>query len=150
MYLAEEWPLARSLSTGEVISNEEIEVIGADRVIRVSSVSAGPVRNANGDIIAVVGTFLDITQRRRGEEALAEANQRLRLLVESAMDFAIFTLDTNGRVQSWNSGAERILGWTEKESVGNTAESIFTPEDRRAQIPRTRDPGGARNGSRHR
>ena len=134
-YLAEEWPLARTLSTGETVSDEEIEVIGADKVIRVFSVSAAPVRNTEGGIVAVVGTFLDITQRRRGEEALANANQRLGLLVESAMDFAIITLDTNGRIVSWNTGAERILGWTEKERAGNTAELIFTPEDRLAQVP---------------
>ena len=134
-YLAEEWPLARTLATGEVVSDEEIEVIGSDKIIRVFSVSSAPVRNAKGDIIAVVGTFLDITQRRRGEEALAEANQRLGLLVESAMDFAIMTLDANGRVVSWNSGAERMLGWTEKERIGNTADAIFTPDDRLAQVP---------------
>jgi two-component system CheB/CheR fusion protein len=134
-YLAEEWPLARTLATGATITNEEIEVIGADKVIRVFSVNSAPVRNVNGGIIAVVGTFLDITQRRRGEEALAEANQRLGLLVESAMDFAIMTLDVYGKIESWNSGAERILGWTEKERVGNTAEAIFTPEDRLTQVP---------------
>jgi two-component system, chemotaxis family, CheB/CheR fusion protein len=134
-YLAEEWPLARTLKSGEIISDEEIEVIGSDKIIRVFSVSSAPVRNAKGAIIAVVGAFLDITQRRRSEEALAEANLRLGLLVDSAMDFAIMTLDTNGRITSWNSGAERMLGWTEKERIGSTAEIIFTPEDRLAQIP---------------
>jgi two-component system CheB/CheR fusion protein len=134
-YLAEEWPLARTLATGEVVDDEEIEVIGIDKVIRVFSVSSAPVRNARGAITAVVGTFLDITQRRRSEEALADVNQRMGLLVESAMDFAIITLDANGRVVSWNSGAERMLGWTEKERVGSTAEVIFTPEDRLAQVP---------------
>ncbi|HEU5135868.1 MAG TPA: chemotaxis protein CheB [Steroidobacteraceae bacterium] len=134
-YLADEWPLARTLATGETITDEEIEVIGTDKIIRVFTVSSAPVRNAKGTIIAVVGTFLDITQRRRGEEALAEANQRLGLLVESAMDFAIMTLDDDGRIVSWNSGAERMLGWTEKELIGKTAEAIFTPEDRLAQVP---------------
>jgi two-component system CheB/CheR fusion protein len=135
VYLEEEWPLARTLATGAIITDEEIEVIGMDKVIRVFSVSSAPVHNPNGAIIAVVGTFLDITQRRRGEEALAEANQRLGLLVESAMDFAILTLDVQGRVVTWNSGAERILGWTEKEKVGRTCRVIFTPEDRAAQVP---------------
>ena len=134
-YLAEDWPLARTLASGEVVIDEEIEVIGTDKVIRVFSVSSSPVRNERGAIIAVVGTFLDITQRRRSEEALAEANQRLGLLVESAMDFAIITLDVNGRILSWNTGAERIIGWSEKERVGSTAEVIFTPEDRLAQVP---------------
>jgi PAS domain S-box-containing protein len=110
-------------------------VIGVDKVIRVFSVSSAPVRSADGAVMAVVGTFLDITQRRRGEEALADANQRLGLVVESAMDFAIMTLDVNGRVLSWNTGAERMLGWSEKERRGSTADLIFTPEDRLAQVP---------------
>ena len=150
-YLAEEWPLARTLATGEVISDEEIEVIGADKVIRVFSVSSAPVRNANGAIIAVVGTFLDITQRRRGEEALAEANQRLGLLVESAMDFAIITLDTHGQgreLEQWRGTHSRLE--REGEQSENRLTRIFTPEDRLAQIPQREDPRGARNRPRHR
>ena len=109
----------------------------SDKVIRVFSVSSAPVRNADGAIIAVVGTFLDITQRRRSEEALAEAKQRLRLLVESAMDFAILTLDVEGPGDSaGTTGAERMLGWTEKESLGSTAQrDIHARGSRVAQVP---------------
>ena len=149
-YLAEEWPLARTLATGEIISDEEIEVIGVDKIIRVFSVSSAPVRNANGAIIAVVGTFLDITQRRRSEESLAEVNQRLGLLVESAMDFAIITLDVNGKVVSWNSGAERILGWNEKEMVGRPADHDFHARRPAHAGTAARDPRGARIRPRHR
>jgi two-component system CheB/CheR fusion protein len=134
-YRSEEWPLARTLATGEAVTDEEIEIVGADKTSRVFSVSSSPIRNASGALIAVVGTFLDITQRRRGEEALANANQRLGLLVESAMDFAIVTLDVQGLIVSWNSGAERIMGWTEKERIGKPADLIFTAEDRLAQLP---------------
>jgi PAS domain S-box-containing protein len=52
-----------------------------------------------------------------------------RLILDSAVDYAIVTLSAEGRVTSWNEGAERILGWTEAEITGRSAEVFFTPED---------------------
>ena len=54
----------------------------------------------------------------------------LRMLIESAVDYAIFTVDTGNRITSWNTGAERLLGWSESEVMGSHAELVFTPEDR--------------------
>jgi PAS domain S-box-containing protein len=59
----------------------------------------------------------------------------LRLILESARDFAILMLDTAGRVTSWNAGAERIFGWTESEIVGQPVAAIFTPQDQQAGVP---------------
>ena len=99
-----------------------------------------------GTVTAIVGTFLDITQRRRGEQALAEAEARFRLLVESAKDFAIFTLDEEGTVVSWNSGAERILGWSEGEIVGPPAATWCSPPRiAKRRVPAKGNPPGARN-----
>src|SRR4051812_22896086 len=53
-------------------------------------------------------------------------------IVESATDYAIFTMDPNGLVTSWNVGAERVLGYAEGEIVNRSADVIFTPEDRAA------------------
>jgi PAS domain S-box-containing protein len=52
-----------------------------------------------------------------------------RQMVNSALDTAIISTDGEGRVTSWNQGAERLLGWTEQDMVGTTFERIFTPED---------------------
>lgn len=62
--------------------------------------------------------------------ALRERDERLHLILDSAADYAIFTADLNRRVTSWNAGAERVLGWTTNEIVGQPADIIFTPEDR--------------------
>ena len=133
-YRTEEWPLARTLANAEVVNDEEIEVM-ANNSARVFSVSSAPVRDSRGKTMVVVGTFLDITQRRRNEAALADVNQRLGLVVENAMDFAIVTLDEKGVVLSWNAGAQRMLGWTDSEIVGRSIEVLFTPDDRAAEIP---------------
>lgn len=72
---------------------------------------------------------------RAGRHAPAPGDELLRLVFESATDFAILTLDPQGIATSWNPGAERVLGYTEQEIVGRSADVIFTPEDRAAGVP---------------
>ena len=62
-------------------------------------------------------------------------DELLRLLVDSARDYAIFTTDPEGRILNWNPGAEAIFGWTEAEAVGQATSLIFTPEDREKGAP---------------
>jgi PAS domain S-box-containing protein len=77
----------------------------------------------------------DETERRRAQDALRVERERLRLVIDSAADYAIFTTGPDWRVSSWNAGAERLLGWTAEEVVGRSADLIFTPEDRAAGVP---------------
>ena len=77
----------------------------------------------------------EIAQRKRVEQALREAEEYLRLMVESVKDFAIFTVDPQGRVVSWNPGAERLFGYPEQEILGQHLAILFTPEDRAAGVP---------------
>jgi PAS domain S-box-containing protein len=67
--------------------------------------------------------------------ALREREERLRLVLDSAADYAIFTTGLDRRVTSWNAGAERLLGWAEGAIVGRSGDVIFTPEDRAAGAP---------------
>ncbi|GAA0566857.1 hypothetical protein GCM10009416_01080 [Craurococcus roseus] len=67
--------------------------------------------------------------------ALRASEERLRLLLDSATDYAILATDLNRRVVTWNAGAERLLGWSEIEIVGRPADTFFTPEDRAAGAP---------------
>ena len=60
--------------------------------------------------------------------------ERLQLLEANVTDYAIFMADTEERIASWNSGAERILGYTESEAIGQPAAMIFTPEDRQSGV----------------
>jgi PAS domain S-box-containing protein len=85
----------------------------------------------------VVGVCTDITDRRRAEEARRHSEAQFRALVEGVKEYALFLMDTTGRIISWNPGVERIFGYTEREFVGSNVHVIFTPEDRAAGIPET-------------
>jgi PAS domain S-box-containing protein len=67
-----------------------------------------------------------VAQRTR---ALAESERRFRLLVESVVDYAIYMLDAEGRIASWNAGAERIKGYTAEEIIGQQVARFYLPED---------------------
>jgi PAS domain S-box-containing protein len=73
--------------------------------------------------------------RRQAEEALRRNEERLRQIIDSATEYAIITLDKEGKIASWNSGAERILGYNEKEALGQDGAIFFTPEDRASGQP---------------
>jgi two-component system, chemotaxis family, CheB/CheR fusion protein len=106
-----------------------------------------PYRTAEDKINGVVITFVDITDHRSAERKLRESEERLRLVVETAEDYAIIITDPEGRVVSWNKGAERMFGYSEPEMRGRPAALIFTPEDRAAGVPeremRTADERGS-------
>jgi PAS domain S-box-containing protein len=70
----------------------------------------------------------DLTERRRREETLRQSEERFRLLVEGVRDYAIFMLDPDGRIASWNSGAQRIKGYKAQEIIGRHF-SAFYPQE---------------------
>jgi PAS domain S-box-containing protein len=78
--------------------------------------------------------------------ALREREERLRLVLDSATEYAIVGMDLDRRVTSWNAGAERLLGWTEAEIAGRSADAIFTPEDLAAGVPEQETAGALAEG----
>ena len=71
----------------------------------------------------------EITDSEAAEKSLRESEEKFRLLVEGAKDYAIFMLDPTGRVVSWNEGARRIKGYSEEEIIGEHFSKFYLPQD---------------------
>ncbi len=84
---------------------------------------------------AAVAILIDITARRQAELSLRGSEDRLRLVLENAREYAILAMDTQRRITSWNNGAEGILGYREDEILGHLGDEIFVEEDRLAGLP---------------
>jgi PAS domain S-box-containing protein len=108
--------------------------------------NAGPLRNPVGKVAGAVVTLTDITERKNAESARRETEERFRTLVAQVQDYAIFTIDPEGRSTSWNERARRILGLEEAELIGqDVIASIFVPEDVAAGVPERELQEAARN-----
>jgi PAS domain S-box-containing protein len=84
---------------------------------------------ADGSLQGFAKITRDLSERRRHEEALRESEERFRLMVDSVRDYAIILLGPDGTVQSWNSGAQMITGYSPSEIVGQHYGSFFRPAD---------------------
>ncbi|HVV83255.1 MAG TPA: PAS domain S-box protein [Kofleriaceae bacterium] len=129
-------PVTRVLREGIVVGlANHTALIARDGSERPIADSGAPIRDADGQTRGAVLVFRDVTHERRAEEALRESEERLRLMIASIRDYAVFMLDTEGRITTWNPGAEQIHGYREDEIVGLHFSRFFTEEDLAAGKP---------------
>jgi PAS domain S-box-containing protein len=89
----------------------------------------------DGAVRGYYGLTNDLTDLKRSQELLRSSEERLGLLMETFTDYAIISLDRDGRVDSWNTGAEHIFGYSRDEMLGRTCDRLFTPEDVADGVP---------------
>jgi PAS domain S-box-containing protein len=93
------------------------------------------IRGDDGQLLGFAKITRDITERRAAQEALRASERQFRLLMNSVTDYAMFMLDLNGVVISWNAEAERIKGYRAEEIIGQHFSKFYTEADRLAGVP---------------
>ena len=94
-----------------------------------------PIRDSQGNLVGYAKITRDLSERRSAEEQLRESQEQFRLLVQGVTDYALYMLDRDGRVSSWNAGAERIKGYRREEILGHHFSRFYTEEEREAGVP---------------
>jgi PAS domain S-box-containing protein len=92
---------------------------------------AVPLRDAEGKVLRFVGTSTDIEDVKRSQENLRRAEERTRLIIDTALD-AVITMDVQGTISSWNKQAEVVFGWSNSEAIGQQLSEMIIPEPQRA------------------
>jgi PAS domain S-box-containing protein len=122
-----------------VYATVAVPLIKGGRWVANFGVHHGTSRRWTDEEIALVQETAERTwaaiERVKAEEDLRRSEERLRLIIESAKGYAIFTADADGVINSWNAGAAHTFGWSEAEILGQKTDVTFTPEDRAADEP---------------
>ena len=127
--------LDRVYATGEPFSGRGVEIWlertpGSPSERRVLDFVYQPIRDQSGAVSGIFVEGNDVTEMHVTTEEVREQEQRLRLIVEAATDYAILTMDGERTITSWSAGAAKIFGYTAGEIVGRSVDELFTPEDR--------------------
>jgi PAS domain S-box-containing protein len=115
------------IDSHEVLELPALTKSGEEIYVELSLSPIGLVGATDGGRPFVLAIIRDVTERKRAEEALRQNEERFRLLVEGVKDYAIFMLDPEGRVASWNKGAHHIKGYRQQEILGRHF-SVFYPD----------------------
>src|SRR4051794_36905974 len=109
------------------------DVVDGER--RHVEATIAPIRDSRGRPLYLFLQLQDVTARRAAAEELRQSEERFRLLVEAVEDYAIFMLDPDGVIVSWNAGAQRIKGYTAHEAIGRHFRMFYPPDKQTARHP---------------
>jgi two-component system CheB/CheR fusion protein len=93
------------------------------------------IRDSDGKLIGYAKVTRDLTSQRQTQDQLRLSEERSRLMIAEVRDYAIFMLDPEGNISSWNEGAKRIKGYESQEVLGTHFSRFYTPEDIKRNHP---------------
>ena len=88
------------------------------------------ILDTSGRLVGFAKITRDLTERRMQDEVLRRSQEQFQILVKGVTDYALYMLDPEGKVASWNAGAERIKGYTEQEIIGTHVSHFYGAEER--------------------
>ena len=124
------WP-AHELEQARLLGRFEDEGwrVRKDGTLFWANVIITALRGPSSTVVGFAKVTRDLTAQREADEALRRSEERFRLLVDGVSDYAIFMLDPDGHVMSWNAGAAHINGYRRDEIVGQHFSVFYTAED---------------------
>jgi PAS domain S-box-containing protein len=115
-----------------------------------ANITLTTILDGKGELRGFAKVTRDMSAQKAAEEVLRIRNAQLesyRIIVENIDSYAIFTLDAQGRIDSWSPGARNLAGYTAEEAIGREYSFVFRPEEMEAGMPRQEMEEAARNGS---
>jgi PAS domain S-box-containing protein len=127
---------ARSLETARECGKFETEGwrVRKDGTEFLSSVVIDALYE-KGELVGFAKITRDVTERHKAQQALLESEQQFRLLVSGVTDYALYMLDPEGNISSWNAGGQNIKGYTPDEIIGQHFSRFYTEADRAEGLP---------------
>jgi PAS domain S-box-containing protein len=114
---------------------------------RMARATLAPIRDVNRHVLYIFVQVQDVTAQRAVESDLRRSEENFRRLVTAVREYAIFMLDVDGHVVSWNAGARRIKGYVSHEIVGRHFRVFYGPEDQATGHPEQNLERALREGS---
>ncbi|WP_312406545.1 PAS domain-containing sensor histidine kinase [Rhizobium sp.] len=129
---------AKALATAEEVGRFEAEGwrVRKDGERFWAHVVIDAIRGPTGNLVGFAKITRDLSERKIAEQVLKRSEEQFRLLVQGVTDYAIYMLDPDGNVASWNPGAQRIKGYSQEEIVGQHFSRFYTEEDRAEELPK--------------
>jgi PAS domain S-box-containing protein len=132
--------IERVRDTGDVLRDLDLRRIHRDGAPIDVSTSAGPIRNAQGEVIGVIALMVDVTARKRSERALATSEGRKDAILRAALD-SVVIVDHEGLVVEVNPATEETFGWTRSDMVGKSFLELVVAGEHRVELSEVLDTG---------
>jgi len=123
----------RIKATGEVLRDLDFRRRHRDGTLIDVNVSAGPIRDGQGDVVGVIALMVDVTARKRSERALATSEGRKDAILRAALDCVVI-VDHEGLVTEVNPATEETFGWTRSEAIGRSFLELTIAAEHRAEL----------------